>query len=128
MKTLRKILYPGSSKEQASDVDNGTAELEDPSQRQMYMQKFVQEGREKLVKAKASKLTKEVGDFAEAILNVKPMVDLSTRNKPQDAPAALPWAGVCICLQVSPYYPLITWFLCCLTPPDHLESRKGDEF
>ena len=110
-KTLKKILHPEASKDPASDVDNTTAELEDPSQRQIFMQKFVKEGREKLEASKTSKFTKGVGDFTQAILNVKPMVDLAIQNIPQAAPAALPWAGVCIGLQVS-LHPSVTLLLC----------------
>ena len=96
VKTLTKVLE--AEPEIASDVDV-TIELEDPTKRQTFMRKRVEEGRAKV--AKASKITKGVGDFVEAILSVKPMVDLAIKNIPQAAPAALPWAGVCVGLQVS---------------------------
>lgn len=59
------------------------------------MQQLVKEGQAKI--AKASKITKAVGDFVDNVLNFKPMVDLAIQGTPQ---AALPWAGVCIGLQV----------------------------
>jgi hypothetical protein len=70
------------------DADNVVAELKDPSKRQMHMKKLVEEGQAKV--AKASKITRGVGDFANAILSVKPMIDLAIQNIPQAAPAALP--------------------------------------
>ncbi|RYP78063.1 hypothetical protein DL771_000756 [Monosporascus sp. 5C6A] len=40
--------------------------------------------------------TSGVGEVADFILSAKEMVDLVFRNVPQAAPAALPWAGVCL--------------------------------
>jgi hypothetical protein len=80
------------------DVDVA-AELEDPTKRQMFMRERVEKGRAKV--AKASKISKRVGDFVDAALLVEPMVDAVIQNTPHAAPAALPWAGVCVGLQVS---------------------------
>jgi hypothetical protein len=80
-------------------VNLDITDLEDPDKRQIYMKELVEEGKAKV--AEASKITKRVGDFATAILSVKPMVDLAINNIPQAAPAAIPWAGVCAGLQVS---------------------------
>lgn len=99
VKVLERVLCSEASKDQASDVANVAAELKDPSQRQIHMQRLVKEGKAKV--ARASKITKAVGDFVGAILEVKPMVDLAIQGIPQAAPAALPWAGVCVGLQVS---------------------------
>jgi hypothetical protein len=99
MKTLETVLRPGVVRDPSEDAVNVAAKLKDPSRRQFHMQKLVKEGQAKV--AKASKITKAVGDFVETILKVKPMVDLAIQGIPQAAPAALPWAGVCIGLQVS---------------------------
>ena len=99
VKVLETVLRSESSEGPALGSGGVAAELEDPSQRQIHMQKLVKEGQAKV--AKASKITKGVGDFVEAILKVKPMVDLAIQGIPQAAPAALPWAGVCVGLQVS---------------------------
>ena len=74
-------------------------ELKDRTKRQMHMKMLVENGRAKV--AKASKVTKGVGDFAKAILSVKPIIDSVIKFTPQAAPAALPWAGVCFGLEVS---------------------------
>ncbi|KND93793.1 Vegetative incompatibility protein HET-E-1 [Tolypocladium ophioglossoides CBS 100239] len=59
------------------------------------MKELVQIGQAKI--ATPSKLTKGVGDVAQFILSAKSMVDLAIENIPQ---AALPWAGVCVGLQI----------------------------
>jgi hypothetical protein len=112
MKTLATARKTEASENSTSDADNVTAELKDPSKRQMHMKKLVEEGQAKV--AKASKITKGLGDFAKAILSAKPMIDLAIQGIPQAAPAALPWAGVCVGLQVSIRH-CIVWFLCQLT-------------
>ena len=76
-----------------------SAELMDRNKRQMYMQKLVENGRAKIVET--SKVTAAVGAIANGILKAKPIIDLVVKNTPQAAPAALPWAGVCIGLEVS---------------------------
>ena len=73
-----------------------SAELKDPAKRQKYMEDLVKEGQSKV--ATASKITKGVGDVAQFVLSAKGMIDAAIQNIPQ---AALPWAGVCIGLQVS---------------------------
>ena len=60
------------------------------------MRKLVEQGRARI--ATAYKITKGVGDVAKFVLSAKAMIDLAIQNIPQ---AALPWAGVCIGLQVS---------------------------
>ncbi len=81
------------------DTTVSADDLKDPRKRQRLMEKLIEDGREKV--AKASKVTKGIGDFAGAILSVKPMVDAAIQNIPYAAPAALPWAGVCAGLQAS---------------------------
>ncbi|KAL2133700.1 hypothetical protein VTI74DRAFT_1876 [Chaetomium olivicolor] len=72
-----------------------SAELKDPIQRQMRMRELVENGQAKI--STPSKITKGVGDVAEFILSAKPMIDMAIQNIPQ---AALPWAGVCVGLQI----------------------------
>jgi len=77
----------------ASDV---SAELKNPVKRQETLESLVKTGRKKV--ATASKITHGAGDFANSVLEFKGLIDLAVQNIPQ---AALPWAGVCIGLQVS---------------------------
>jgi hypothetical protein len=102
VKTLAKYLRAEKARDtSASGADDVSTELEDPTKRQMYMKKLVEEGRAKV--STASKITKGVGKVSEFILSAKDMIDLAIQNIPQ---AALPWAGVCVGLQAStnPYH------------------------
>ncbi|KAK4245655.1 vegetative incompatibility protein HET-E-1 [Corynascus novoguineensis] len=88
VKTLMKAL----------DIDPSTdlsAELKNPIQRQMYMRELVEKGQAKI--STPSKITQGVGDVAQFILSAKPIIDAAIHNIPQ---AALPWAGVCVGLQI----------------------------
>ncbi|KAK4109346.1 hypothetical protein N656DRAFT_716293, partial [Canariomyces notabilis] len=91
METLNKVLGDRTV-EPAVDV---SSTLKDPSQRQAHMRKLVEEGQAKI--SKLLKITQGVGDAAQFVLSAKAMVDLAIQNIPQ---AALPWAGVCIGLQI----------------------------
>ena len=96
IKTLTKVL---EDEHESHSGTNIALELEDPAKRQEFMTMLVEKGKAKV--AKASKITKGVGDFVEAILSVKPIGDWVINTIPQAAPATLPWAGVCVGLQVS---------------------------
>jgi hypothetical protein len=83
----------------ASGADDVSVKLKDPAERQKFMKSIVKQG---LAKAStASKIVKNAGNVADAILSVKEVVDLAIGNIPQ---AALPWAGVCIGIQVSYWF------------------------
>jgi hypothetical protein len=75
------------------------AELKDPTTRQMQMRELVRKGQEKI--AKASIIASRVGEIAGFALSARGIIDLVLQSVPQAAPAALPWAGVCLGLQVS---------------------------
>jgi len=94
VKTLEKVLG-GETCEPADDV---SAKLKDPISRQKYMMELVQKGRENI--SRASSIVTGIGDVADFILSAKEMVDVVLRSVPQTAPAALPWAGVCLGLQI----------------------------
>lgn len=93
--TLTKVLTTGTSP-QISNAGIETSTMpKDHTKRQKYMRKLLEEGQVKV--NKATMLKKGVGDIAQFFLSVKAMVDLAVQNVPQ---AALPWAGVCIGLEV----------------------------
>jgi hypothetical protein len=96
LETLTKVLRANTPKTVASGAGDISAELEDPARRQKYMEDLVKKGQSKV--ATASKITKGVGDVAQFVLSAKGMIDAAIQNIPQ---AALPWAGVCVGLQVG---------------------------
>ncbi|TWU78366.1 hypothetical protein ED733_008669 [Metarhizium rileyi] len=71
------------------------ADLRDPVKRQAHMRDLVQRGREKF--ADDSRLAQTVGDVAGFVLQARGVIDVAIKNVPQ---AALPWAGVCVGLQI----------------------------
>jgi hypothetical protein len=105
VQTLAHVLGTEASEESMWDADNIATELKNPSKRQKYMKKLVVEGQVKV--AESSKIMKAVGGFANAILVLKPTVDMLIQNIPQAAPAALPWGGFCVGLQVSIHHCII---------------------
>jgi hypothetical protein len=107
MKTLTTVLKAEKASDTSAPEASGvSAELKDPTKRQMHMKKLVEEGQAKV--STVSKITRGVGDVAQFILSTKGMIDAAIQNIPQ---AALPWAGVCVGLQVS-NRPSIAWFPC----------------
>lgn len=118
LKTLMKVL--GTDPDIVSDVDV-SADLNDPTKRQMFMKKLVADGQAKI--STSSSITKGVGDIAKFILSAKGMVDLAIQNIPQ---AALPWAGVCIGLQVGDAL-TFGWLLSTNLHPDPVESCESVE-
>jgi hypothetical protein len=106
-KTMMKEL----SSESDADIEASTAS-KDPDERQKHMRKLVEDGQAKV--ARAARTTEGLGDVADFVLNAKAMVDLAIQNIPQ---AALPWAGVCIGLQVR------THVLSALSSPNKLGAN-----
>jgi uncharacterized phage infection (PIP) family protein YhgE len=96
VKTLTTILKAKrASDTSASEAADVSAELKDPVKRQTYMKDLVEEGRKKI--ATTSKITEGVDNVIGYIEKAKGMIDAAIGNIPQ---AALPWAGVCLGLQV----------------------------
>jgi hypothetical protein len=93
---LEQVL--GGETSELSSADLAT-KLKNPTTRQMHMQELVQKGQEKI--SKASRITTGIGEVADFVLSAKSMIDLVLQSVPQTALAALPWAGVCLGLQVN---------------------------
>jgi hypothetical protein len=93
VKTLETVL--GTNPGVAPDT-NISAELRNWTKRQIHMRRLVEEGQAKIFRP--SKITTKIGDGASYVLWFKNIIDLAVRSVPQ---AALPWAGVCLGLQVS---------------------------
>ncbi|KAJ4864208.1 WD domain, g-beta repeat domain-containing protein [Trichoderma breve] len=70
-------------------------DLNDRTKRQDFMRKLVEEGQARI--STTSNVLNGVSAVAEFIVSVKGLVDAAVQNIPQ---AALPWAGVCIGLQI----------------------------
>lgn len=92
VETLTTVL--GARPDIVSGAD-ASANLKDPIMRQIFMKKLVEEGLAKI--STPSKITKGVGDVAQFIISAKGLIDAAVQSIPQ---AALPWAGVCIGLQI----------------------------
>lgn len=90
VRTLRRVLGTGN------DTDAGdVVGLDDPDTRQGVLKKLVEAGQTKI--ATSSRVARGVGNVVEFIQGVKLIIDAAIGNIPQ---AALPWAGVCVGLQV----------------------------
>ncbi|GFF84756.1 vegetative incompatibility protein HET-E-1 [Aspergillus udagawae] len=96
LKTLTAVLKAEkASGVSAPDDDELAAQVQSPTTRQECLKKLVNDGQKKI--ETSSKIKMAVGDVAQFILSAKGMIDLAIQNIPQ---AALPWAGVCIGLQI----------------------------
>jgi hypothetical protein len=94
----------------ASEIDDVSAELEDPVKRQTYMRDLVEKGQKNIVPT--SKICQGVDNIIEYVDKAKDMISVAIGNIPQ---AALPWAGVCLGLQVR-YHPLHFVYLAFMLP------------
>lgn len=96
VKILKEVLGRESGEPSTSDL---VAEMKDPLQRQKNRRELIQNGQRRI--SNVSKMTTKVGEIADYILKSKGIVNLTLQSVPQAAPAALPWAGVCLGLEVS---------------------------
>ncbi|KAM3427897.1 hypothetical protein NHJ13734_008811 [Beauveria thailandica] len=76
------------------------ANLKDPAKRRMFLEMLVSRGQLKVKKTEG--IAKAAGYVAEKGLFIKPAVDLIVQI-PQAAPAALPWAGICLGMKMLSY-------------------------
>lgn len=79
-----------------AELKENAAKMNNEEDRQSLMKKTLESGRKKIFKS--SKVTNAVGGASGFVLKFKSVIDLAVGTNPQ---AALPWAGVCIGLQVS---------------------------
>ncbi|KAG8416814.1 hypothetical protein J3459_013602 [Metarhizium acridum] len=93
--TLTFAIAGGDEGKPGPETATLAADLKDPVKRQAHMRDLVQRGREKF--ADDSKLAQTVGDVAGFVLQARGIIDVAIKNVPQ---AALPWAGVCVGLQI----------------------------
>jgi hypothetical protein len=99
VKILEEVLGGETGETGEPSTIDPSAKLKDSTMRQQHMKELVRKGQEKI--SKVSRITTGVGDVANFILSAKAMIDLVLQSVPQAAPAALPWAGVCLGLQVG---------------------------
>lgn len=98
VKTYIEVLAEYLDNYAAEDVNSKTElsiQLKDPVKRQIYMRRLVEQGRTKIERTSA--VAQGVGDVIEYIQKAKGLIDVAVSDIPQ---AALPWAGVCVGLQV----------------------------
>ncbi|KAK5631464.1 hypothetical protein RRF57_007178 [Xylaria bambusicola] len=91
----KALSLEGESPEAAGFNDGIIVPLKDPADRQKYMRKLVEEGQEKI--ATTLKIAESVSNAIGYIENIKGLISAAIADIPQ---AALPWAGVCIGLQI----------------------------
>jgi N-terminal domain of NWD NACHT-NTPase len=125
VKVLENVLKTKTASDSsASGTDDVSVELNDPAKREKHMRDLVIQGQVKV--SKASKFKKGLGDVSEFILSAKDMIGTAIQNIPQ---AALPWAGVCVGLQVRTNHLSFASLFSASTDVclDPLESCKSDE-
>ena len=98
VKVLPKAINPNkdSNEPDNKEADKLHDDMNNPIQRQKMMQSAINAGQAKI--AKPSKATQAVGSVSSFVLKFKGVIDMAVQSNPQ---AALPWAGVCVGLQVS---------------------------
>ncbi|KAG5944181.1 hypothetical protein E4U53_006921 [Claviceps sorghi] len=93
--TLTLVIAGDNGQRLDAGTSNLATDLKDPIKRQAHMRDLVKKGRDKF--ANDSKLAQAVGDVASFVLQARGVIDVAIKNVPQ---AALPWAGVCVALQI----------------------------
>ncbi|KAJ3489330.1 hypothetical protein NLG97_g6016 [Lecanicillium saksenae] len=91
----------GSSTTGASELDQLAAgilaKLKDPTKRQLFLEMLVTSGKARV--KKTERVSKAAGYVAEKVLFLKPAMEVVLQI-PQAAPAALPWAGICLGMKI----------------------------
>lgn len=119
---LKVYLKNKSPDEPQLSDDEFLAQFNDRAKRQEFMKNLLEEGKKRV--ARTITISNVVGNIAQAILRVKPAADV-VLTVPQAAPAALPWAGVCVGLEVG--HGILVTFITA-NALDSLKSAKVDEF
>jgi hypothetical protein len=109
---LKTVLDPKIALQTSDAGADASAELEDPRERQARMRDLVEKCWARVTAV--DKIENGVGTFVKIVLWAKPMIDAALVGFPQ---AALPWAGVCLGLEVSTRtFSCLKWLL--LITPD----------
>ena len=95
MRTISKAVdLDGDVNEAVSD--DMMRDMNDPIRRQAILKDVIKAGQAKI--DRVQKATNVVGKVVEFVNRFKGVIDVAVKTNPQ---AALPWAGVCIGLQVG---------------------------
>jgi hypothetical protein len=98
-KVIPEALKPeGAEKSTENGNEEAAAKMRNPDERRELMRASVEAGIKKLSNSKSTKLSDAAGTASSIVLGMKDTIDLAVSTNPQ---AALPWAGVCIGLQVK---------------------------
>ncbi|KAL7786975.1 hypothetical protein V8C37DRAFT_285865 [Trichoderma ceciliae] len=95
LKSYLAILTASLSSKKDLEEDELSSVLRDPSKREMYMKTLIKEGQMNI--ATTSNIMRRSGDLIAYIDGIKKLIDAAIGNTSQ---AALPWAGICIGLQI----------------------------
>lgn len=96
LKALAVALGPGSTDPSDSARPELPVDLHDSATRQTHMKMLIKEGQRRI--ARTTRVMEKIGTVIEFVQYAKGAIDVAVETNPQ---AALPWAGVCVGLEVS---------------------------